>query len=80
MSQPRLGNGLWRKKGRTGMINDAQSIPIEKRITLFGKGTACGERRIWVKYCQGPALPGIVTTEEEYLMWSNENGLQHVFP
>ncbi|PMD18343.1 hypothetical protein NA56DRAFT_706953 [Hyaloscypha hepaticicola] len=55
------------------------SIPIQKRITLFGKGIARGERRILVKYRQGPVLPGNVTTEEEYLMWSNENGLRHAF-
>ena len=63
-----------------GVITDALFNRIEKRITLFGKGTACGERRILVKYRQGPVLPGNVTTEEEYLFWSNENGLQHAFP
>jgi hypothetical protein len=61
-----------------GMINVAKLIPIEKRITLFGKGSGCGERRILVKYRPGPALPGSVTTEEKYLLQSIENGLQHV--
>ena len=51
-----------------GMINVAQLIPIEKRITLFGKGSACGERIIFVKCRPGPALPGNLTTEEEYLL------------
>jgi hypothetical protein len=59
-----------------GNIDGPQSVPIEKRITLFGKGTVCGERKVLVKYRQGPAIPGDVDTEEEYLTWSNENGLQ----
>ena len=59
-----------------GAINNAQSIPLEKRLTLFGKGTLCGERRVLVKYRQGPAKLGDVTTEDEYLTWSNENGFQ----
>jgi Fungal specific transcription factor domain len=59
-----------------GNIYGPQSVPIEKRITLFGKGTMCGERMVLVKYRQGPAVPGNVDTEEEYLTWSNENGLQ----
>jgi hypothetical protein len=59
-----------------GNIDSPQSVPIEKRITLFGKGTVCGERKVLVKYRQGPAIPGDVDTEEEYLTWSNENGFQ----
>jgi hypothetical protein len=58
------------------MIDGPDAIPIEKRVTLFGKGTMCGERRILVKYRQGPAMPGDVTTKEEYLTWSSEKGLQ----
>jgi hypothetical protein len=57
-------------------IDGPQSVPIEMQITLFGKGTLCGERVVLVKYRQGPAMPGDVHTEEEYLTWSNENGLQ----
>jgi hypothetical protein len=63
-----------------GMINVAKLIPIEKRITLFGKGSACGKRRILVQYRPvSPALSGNVTTEEKYFLQSIENGLQHVF-
>jgi hypothetical protein len=58
------------------IIEGAHSIPDEKRIRLFGKGTVCGERSVLVKYQQGPVMPGEVKTEEEYLTWSNENGLQ----
>lgn len=59
-----------------GIIEGPQEVPIEKRITLFGKGTICGELRVLVKYRQGPAIPGEVGTEEEYLTWTSENGLQ----
>jgi hypothetical protein len=59
-----------------GRIDGADSIPIEKRVTLFGKGTMCGERRVLVKYREGPAMPGDVATKEEYLTWSSEKGLQ----
>ncbi|PMD40506.1 hypothetical protein L207DRAFT_459127 [Hyaloscypha variabilis F] len=57
-------------------IDSAQSIPLEKRLTLFGKGTVCGERRVMVRYRRGPAKLGDVTTEEEYLTWSNEDILK----
>jgi hypothetical protein len=39
-------NGLRRKEEEgLAMINIDQLIPIEKRITLFGKGSAWGERK-----------------------------------
>jgi len=51
------------------MIKEAQSIPVEARISLFGRGIRCGERRCLVKYCRGPAIQGKDQTEEEYLTW-----------
>jgi hypothetical protein len=48
--------GYGERRGGLGRINVAQLIPIEKRIALFGKGSACGERRILVKYCPGPSI------------------------
>jgi hypothetical protein len=72
-----LGIGL-RETEEEGLenIDGPQSVPIEMLITLFGKGTMYGERVVLVKHRQGPAMPRDVDTEEEYLTWSNENGLQ----
>jgi hypothetical protein len=52
-----------------GTIDGPQSVPVEARISLFGRGIVCGERICLVKYCRGPAVPGKVQTEEEYLKW-----------
>jgi hypothetical protein len=62
-----------------GIIEEPKDVPLEKRLTLFGKGTICGERLVLVKYRQGQAIPGDVSTEEKYLTWSSENGLREGF-
>jgi hypothetical protein len=51
------------------MIDGPESIPVEARISMFGRGVVCGERRCLVKYRRGPAVPGKDQTEEEYLTW-----------
>jgi hypothetical protein len=50
-------------------IDGPQSVSVEARVSLFGKGIVCGERSVLVKYRQGPAVPGEAKTEEEYLTW-----------
>lgn len=50
-------------------IDGPHAVPVEARISLFGKGIVCGERSVLVKYRQGPVVPGEVKTEEKYLTW-----------
>jgi hypothetical protein len=51
------------------IIDGPYSIPIESRISLFGRGTIRGGRRCVVKYRRGALVPGKDQTEEQYLTW-----------